>query len=41
MSAVFGAPIFSSLGWYAYIAGEEEENQEQYQVLPGQLLFQI
>ena len=33
MSAVFGAPIFSGLGWCAYTTGEEEESQIQSQVL--------
>ena len=41
LSAVFGAPIFSQLGRCAHITGEEKESQDQYQVLPGPLLFQI
>ena len=40
-SAVFGAPICSHLSWCAYIAGEEKETPDQYQVLPCPLLFQI
>ena len=41
LSAVFGAPIFSQLGRCEYITRHEKESQDQYQVLPGPLLFQI